>query len=128
MIFHKRLGSYRDKAERIETLARWIAGEVFERPDAAEHAATAARLAKADLATDMVFEFPELQGTMGGIYARESQQPEAVWKAIYHHYLPIAVEADARSKQGATGRGRGHLGGGVARRQARYDCRADDGR
>src|SRR6478672_1407607 len=73
LIFHKRLGSYRDKAERIATLARWIAGEVFERPDAAEHAATAARLAKADLATDMVFEFPELQGTMGGIYARESQ-------------------------------------------------------
>ena len=38
----------------------------------------------------MVFEFPELQGTMGGIYAREEGQPVAVWKAIYHHYLPIA--------------------------------------
>ena len=43
----------------------------------------------------MVFEFPELQGTMGGIYAREEGQPEPVWKAIYHHYLPIGVEADA---------------------------------
>ena len=43
----------------------------------------------------MVFEFPELQGTMGGIYAREEGQPVPVWKAIYHHYLPIAVEADA---------------------------------
>ena len=93
--FHKKLGSYRDKAERIEKLAGWIATEAFGRPDIAGHAATAARLAKADLTTDMVFEFPELQGAMGGIYAREEGQPEQVWKAIYHQYLPIGVEADA---------------------------------
>jgi glycyl-tRNA synthetase beta chain len=43
----------------------------------------------------MVRELTELQGTMGGIYARAEQQPEAVWKAIYYHYLPIGVEADA---------------------------------
>jgi glycyl-tRNA synthetase beta chain len=43
----------------------------------------------------MVFEFPELQGIMGGIYAREEGLPETVWKAIYFHYLPIGVEADA---------------------------------
>ena len=43
----------------------------------------------------MVREFPELQGTMGGIYAREEGQPEAVWKAIYYQYLPVGVEADA---------------------------------
>ena len=43
----------------------------------------------------MVFEFPELQGAMGGIYAREERQPEAVWKAIYFQYLPIGVEPDA---------------------------------
>jgi glycyl-tRNA synthetase beta chain len=95
VVFHKKLGSYRDKAERIEALAQWIAGDVFGRPDAAVDAAKAARLAKADLTSDMVFEFPELQGTMGGIYAREEGQPENVWKAIYHHYLPIGVEADA---------------------------------
>ena len=95
VLFHKKLGSYRDKAHRIERLARWIAIQAFERTDAAEHAALAARLAKADLTTDMVFEFPELQGRMGGIYAREEGLPEAVWRAIYHHYLPLAVEADA---------------------------------
>jgi glycyl-tRNA synthetase beta chain len=95
VLFHKKLGSYRDKAERIETLAAQIATEAFGRPEAAADAAKAARLAKADLTTDMVFEFPELQGTMGGIYARDEGQPEAVWKAIYHHYLPIGVEADA---------------------------------
>jgi glycyl-tRNA synthetase beta chain len=95
VLFHKKLGSYRDKAERIEKLAAWIATEAFGRPEIAPYAAKAARLAKADLTSDMVFEFPELQGTMGGIYAREEGLPEQVWKAIYYHYLPIGVEADA---------------------------------
>ena len=95
VLFHKKLGSYRDKAERIEKLAAWIASDAFGRPDIAAHAAQAARLAKCDLTSDMVFEFPELQGTMGGIYAREEGQPEQVWKAIYHQYLPVGVEADA---------------------------------
>ncbi|MEX2661986.1 MAG: glycine--tRNA ligase subunit beta, partial [Vicinamibacterales bacterium] len=45
--------------------------------------------------TDMVFEFPELQGTMGGVYAKAEGEPEQVWKAIYYQYLPIGVEADA---------------------------------
>ena len=101
--FHKKLGSYRDKAERIERIARWIAAEAFARPEAADEAALAARLAKADLTTDMVFEFPELQGRMGGIYARHEGQPEPVWKAIYHHYLPMAVEADAAPARGDLG-------------------------
>ncbi len=95
ILFHKKLGSYREKADRVAALARWIAVEAFERPDVAEHAERAGRLAKADLATDMVRELTELQGTMGGIYAREEQQPEEVWKAIYFHYLPTGVEADA---------------------------------
>jgi glycyl-tRNA synthetase beta chain len=100
VLFHKKLGSYRDKAERIEKLARWIASDAFNRAEVADHAARAARLAKADLATEMVFEFPELQGTMGGIYAREAGEPEQVWKAIYHQYLPIGVEADAPPSPG----------------------------
>ncbi|HXD74764.1 MAG TPA: glycine--tRNA ligase subunit beta [Vicinamibacterales bacterium] len=96
LLFHKKLGSYKDKAIRIETLARWIAKEAFGATDeAANQAALAARLAKTDLATDMVREFPELQGVMGGVYARAEGQPEEVWKAIYHHYLPHGVEADA---------------------------------
>lgn len=95
VVFHKKVGSYRDKAERIEKLARWIAAEALGHPDVATAASQAARLAKADLTTDMVFEFPELQGTMGGIYAREEGLAERVSKAIYHHYLPIGVEAEA---------------------------------
>jgi glycyl-tRNA synthetase beta chain len=95
VLFHQKLGSYRDKTERIERLARWIAGDVLGDAAAADHAARAARLAKVDLTTEMVFEFPELQGTMGGIYAREEGQPAQVWKAIYHQYLPVGIEADA---------------------------------
>ncbi len=95
VLFHKRLGSYREKAARMEALAGWIAREVFDREDAAADAQSAARLAKADLATDMVGEFAELQGIMGGIYAREEQLPEAVWKAVYYHYLPLGVERSA---------------------------------
>ena len=93
--FHKKLGSYFEKSQRVETLARWIATGPLASPDVAESAATAGRLAKADLATEMVAELTELQGVMGGIYAREEQQPERVWKAIYYHYLPDAVGADA---------------------------------
>jgi len=97
LTFHKKLAasSYRDKAERMEKLAGTLAADVLGVPDQAGNAAQAARLAKADLVTDMVFEFPELQGMMGGIYAREEGQPEQVWKAIYYHYLPQSVDVDA---------------------------------
>ncbi len=95
VLFHKKLGSYGAKAARLERLARHCAGEVFGRPDLAEAAAIAGRLAKADLVTDMVRELTELQGTMGGIYAREEGLAEPVWRAIYYQYLPAAPEADA---------------------------------
>jgi len=95
LLFHKKAGSYRDKAERISALADWIARGPLASPAEAAHAADAGRLAKADLTTDMVFEFTELQGTIGGIYARQEGLPEQVWKAIYYQYLPIGVEADA---------------------------------
>ena len=96
ILFHKKLGSYREKADRVAALARWIAHAAFEQPETIAHdAEQAGRLCKADLGTDMVRELTELQGSMGGIYAREEGQPEPVWKAIYFHYLPIGVEADA---------------------------------
>jgi glycyl-tRNA synthetase beta chain len=95
ILFHKKLGTYREKADRVAALASWIASEALGQPAAAAHAQRAGLLCKADLATDMVRELTELQGTMGGIYAREEGLPEQVWKAIYFHYLPIGVEADA---------------------------------
>jgi glycyl-tRNA synthetase beta chain len=103
VLFHKKLGSYAEKAQRISDLATRVATEILQVPEAADSARTAGRLAKADLATDMVREMTELQGTMGGIYAREDGQPEAVWKAIYFHYLPVGVEADAPPSQDQLG-------------------------
>ena len=95
LLFHKQLGSYRAKTERVAELAERIAREILAASDAAPHARLAGTLCKADLATEMVGEFPELQGVMGGIYAREQGEPVEVWKAIYHHYLPVGIEADA---------------------------------
>ena len=95
VLFHKKVGSYAEKAERISTLAGLIARDLLHAPGAEAAARTAGRLAKADLVTDMVREMTALQGTMGGIYAREQGHAEDVWKAIYFHYLPIGVEADA---------------------------------
>jgi glycyl-tRNA synthetase beta chain len=93
LLFHKAAGSYRAKAARLADFSEWVASEALAMPQHAADARTAGQLAKADLVTDMVREFTELQGTMGGIYAREEGQPDAVWKAIYYQYLPVGVEA-----------------------------------
>jgi glycyl-tRNA synthetase beta chain len=91
LAFHARLGSYAAKTERLAGLAGWLAGELGwreERPDAER----AARLLKLDLVTEMVKEFTSLQGVMGGIYAREDGEPEAVWQAVYDQYRPAGTE------------------------------------
>ena len=125
VLFHKKLGSYREKAERVETARR--AGSARDVLRAAASCRRtpreAGRLCKADLATDMVRELTELQGTMGGIYAREDGRPEEVWKAIYYHYLPVGVEADAPPTRDQLGSGGDHVGGRVAGRQARHGGR-----
>ena len=83
--FHAKLGTMADRVERIAALAREIAPLVGADPDQAEQAA---RLAKADLASGMVGEFPELQGIMGGYYARLAGKPDAVADAVRDHYKP----------------------------------------
>jgi len=84
-LFQKDLGSMADKAARIAALARDLAPALGADP---ERAARAAQLAKCDLVTDMVYEFPELQGVMGRIYALASGEPPEVAEAIREHYLP----------------------------------------
>jgi len=83
--FHAKLGSMFERVGRIEALARAIASSVGADP---EKAASAARLAKADLVTAMVGEFPELQGIVGGYYARAEGVDRAVADAIRDHYRP----------------------------------------
>src|SRR5699024_6659563 len=95
VLFHKKIGTYLEKSEMVGELAARVASGVLGTPGAEAFAREAGRLCKADLATDMVRELTELQGTMGGIYARDDGRPEEVWKAIYFHYLPVGVEANA---------------------------------
>ena len=87
--FQEKLGNYLEKTKRIETIAGAISRDIGVEP---EYTLTAAHLSKADLVTEMVKEFTDLQGRIGGIYAREEGHPEDVWQAIYDHYQPVTVE------------------------------------
>jgi len=82
--FQEKLGNYRKKTDRIVEIARALGAD--------EATLTAARLCKTDLVTEMVKEFTDLQGKIGGIYARDEKYPDEVWQAVYDHYLPVNVE------------------------------------
>ena len=100
--FHEKLGTVADKVDRVAKLARWLVEEgiVKSSPsqvdgeDLASQAERAARLCKADLVTGMVGEFPELQGIMGGYYARSQGESDAVADAIRDHYKPVGQGDD----------------------------------
>ncbi|OGR08011.1 MAG: glycine--tRNA ligase subunit beta [Deltaproteobacteria bacterium RIFOXYD12_FULL_50_9] len=91
IIFQAKLGSLAEKTERITTLAGLLAEKLA--PDQVATAKRAAFLAKADLLTAMVNEFPSLQGSMGQAYARLDGETPEVALAIYEHYLPIRAGA-----------------------------------
>jgi glycyl-tRNA synthetase beta chain len=84
--FQAKVGSYFDKSTRIQSLVKQLGGD----PDAE----AAAILCKTDLTTDMVKEFTDLQGTIGGLYAKEQGWPEQVWRAIYDHYKPLSMDGE----------------------------------
>ena len=94
VLFQESLGTYRDKTRRVKAVCGLLEDST-ELQDAAE-------LCKVDLTTDMVRELTELQGVMGGLYAREEGYPEGVWKAIYEHYRPVSLDdALPESRNGA---------------------------
>ncbi|KQP31826.1 glycine--tRNA ligase subunit beta [Methylobacterium sp. Leaf104] len=86
IVFHEKLGTQGARVQRIAALARELAPLVGADPDQAERAAT---LAKADLVTEMVGEFPELQGLMGRKYAALQGEPQSVAAAVEDHYKPV---------------------------------------
>lgn len=86
--FQQALGSLADKSTRVAAIAKTLAAPAGAEPDAV---ARAAILAKADLVTEMVGEFPELQGTMGGYYARLAGEPETVAAALAEQYAPVGA-------------------------------------
>jgi glycyl-tRNA synthetase beta chain len=91
VIFQERLGSYQDKTVRLKKIVEYLANRLELRKDKKE-AAEAAELCKVDLITEMVREFPSLQGKMGGLYAKEEGYAAPIWKAIYEHYQPISLD------------------------------------
>jgi glycyl-tRNA synthetase beta chain len=102
--FQKDLGSYAAKTERVRGVAAALAGLAAARGLAVDTAAVdgAARLAKCDLTTELVKEFTELQGQVGGLYARAQGLPAAVADAIYDQYRPVSMEdAVPRTVEGA---------------------------
>ena len=82
--FQAKLGSYLEKTRRMMALAKEFGGSA--------DAVRGAELSKCDLTTELVKEFTELQGVVGGLYARVQGEPEAVWQAIYDHYKPESME------------------------------------
>ncbi|WP_296676251.1 glycine--tRNA ligase subunit beta [Novosphingobium sp.] len=92
--FHEKLGTVADKVERVATLVEWLASEGIVPGCDPALARQAAQLCKADLVTEMVGEFPELQGLMGGYYARAEGLPDAVADAIRDHYKPVGQGDD----------------------------------
>ena len=88
VVFQEQLGTVYEKMERIRSLTGWLADALGAGEETRRVAMRAAELAKADLVTQMVYEFPELQGVMGREYALLSGEGEAVAQAIFEHYLP----------------------------------------
>ena len=88
IVFHEGLGTVLEKTYRIIDLSEAISDRLGCREDTKAIAKRAATLCKADLVTDMVREFPELQGVMGREYARLSGEDEDASKAVFEHYLP----------------------------------------
>ncbi|MDQ2735974.1 MAG: glycine--tRNA ligase subunit beta, partial [Pseudomonadota bacterium] len=101
VVYHARLGSQGERTMRVRDIAGRIAAEAFPRDKLSVEVDRAAELAKADLLTDMVGEFPELQGVMGGYYARHDGESVAVAEAIEDHYKPrFAGDALPRDRVG----------------------------
>jgi glycyl-tRNA synthetase beta chain len=99
--FQESLGNYREKTTRITTIAETIHAESGA-SSGIDDLREACSLAKADLLTEMVKEFTDLQGQIGGIYARLEGKSEPVWQAIYDHYLPQSMDdALPRGETGA---------------------------
>jgi glycyl-tRNA synthetase beta chain len=88
VVYHGKLGTQGERVLRVRAIAKSIAANAFAYENLVDASDRAAQLAKADLLTDMVGEFPELQGVMGGYYARHDGESEAVAEAVEDHYKP----------------------------------------
>jgi len=91
VVYQEKLGSYQDKTLRLKKIGAYLSGKLDAKLEK-KHVVEAAEISKVDLLTEMVREFPSLQGRMGGLYAKEEGFPTSVWKAVYEHYQPTSME------------------------------------
>ena len=103
MVFHDKLGTMYDKTLRVVQLSGYIHGLINDRLDSAslDEVKRTAELCKCDLVTEMVYEYPELQGVIGRIYAKYSNESENIAAGIEEHYLPVS--ADGKLPKSSTG-------------------------
>jgi glycyl-tRNA synthetase beta chain len=94
IVFQEKLGSYEDKTQRLKRTVSYLADKIEAKKEK-KQVVQAAELSKVDLLTEMVREFPSLQGNVGGLYAREEKYPALVWKAIYEHYKPLSLDDES---------------------------------
>ncbi|MDP1833140.1 MAG: glycine--tRNA ligase subunit beta [Geothrix sp.] len=94
LTFQRELGSYFEKTERVAALVETLARRLSTDEAHIQRAVEAARLAKCDLRTLMVGEFPELQGVMGGEYLKQEGAHEEIWMAVKEHHRPVGAEDD----------------------------------
>jgi glycyl-tRNA synthetase beta chain len=93
--YQSKLGSYFDKVERMRAISRWLAEQWFAAgvtKASPADADRAAELSKCDLLTEMVGEFPELQGIVGGLYALAQGEADEIARAVYDHYRPTGID------------------------------------
>jgi glycyl-tRNA synthetase beta chain len=96
VLFQEKLGSYYDKSQRVLTLLPKIA-QALDRLDLQSDLEVAGHMYKCDLITEMVKEFTDLQGIVGGLYARQEGYPNGVWRAIYEQYYPKSTSSPSPS-------------------------------
>lgn len=102
IVYHEEIGTLAEKVARVQTLVEALADRLTFTEEEKQHVKRAAKIAKFDLVTNMVYEFPELQGLMGEKYALQKGEKPAVAKAINEHYMPrYAEDVTAPSNEGA---------------------------
>ncbi len=96
VVFQEKLGSYEAKTARLKSIVGYLCDKIDEKK-LKKNAVQAAELCKVDLLTEMVREFPSLQGKVGGLYAKAEGYPATVVQAIYEHYQPVSLEDSSPS-------------------------------
>jgi glycyl-tRNA synthetase beta chain len=99
VIFQEKLGSYKDKTQRLNKITAYLSDKIDDF-DIKKELIQASELCKVDLLTEMVREFPSLQGRVGGLYSKEEGYPASIWRSVYEHYQPVGLDDEPPSTLG----------------------------